>query len=132
MYPEIARIGQANPELEVRFNNDSREINVKVMGPVQAEILINLVKERTGLEVSLGRGHIVYKETIDDTVMGSGHFEPLRHYAEVHLRLEPGARGSGMVLILNAVRKFWPVTGSGLFSLILQNAGTKVSLQGLP
>lgn len=97
VYPEIARIGQANPELEVRFNNDSREINVKVMGPVQAEILINLVKERTGLEVSLGRGHIVYKETIDDTVMGSGHFEPLRHYAEVHLRLEPGARGSGMV-----------------------------------
>ena len=69
------------------------------MGPVQAEILINLVKERTGLEVSLGRGHIVYKETIDDTVMGSGHFEPLRHYAEVHLRLEPGARGSGMVFV---------------------------------
>ena len=68
------------------------------MGEVQTEILQDIIKERFGVEVTFGTGNIVYKETIGTTVEGVGHFEPLRHYAEVHLVMEPGDPGSGMVL----------------------------------
>lgn len=72
------------------------EIHVQLMGDVQIEILQRMIKERFGVLVEFGEGSIVYKETITAPVEGVGHFEPLRHYAEVHLRLEPGERGSGM------------------------------------
>lgn len=66
------------------------------MGEVQIEVLQSLILERFGIKVSFGEGNIVYKETIEAPVEGVGHFEPLRHYAEVHLLLEPGERGSGL------------------------------------
>ena len=69
---------------------------MQLMGDVQIEILQRIIKERFGVLVEFGEGSIVYKETIAAPVEGVGHFEPLRHYAEVHLRLEPGERGSGM------------------------------------
>ena len=79
------------------WREELSEIHVRVMGEVQIEILKSLMQERFGVPVEFGAGSIVYKETIEDTVEGVGHFEPLRHYAEVHLLLEPGEPGSGLV-----------------------------------
>lgn len=84
------------PELHLVWNEKLKEIHVQVMGEVQTEILKSLIKERFDVDVSFGEGSIVYKETIAAPVEGIGHFEPLRHYAEVHLLMEPGERGSGL------------------------------------
>ena len=85
------------PELHVVWREEFSEIHVRVMGEVQIEILKSLMQERFGVSVEFGAGSIVYKETIENVVEGVGHFEPLRHYAEVHLILEPGEPGSGLV-----------------------------------
>ena len=85
------------PELHVVWREEFSEIHVRVMGEVQIEILKSLMQERFGVSVEFGAGSIVYKETIGNVVEGVGHFEPLRHYAEVHLILEPGEPGSGLV-----------------------------------
>ncbi len=81
------------PELHVVWREEFSEIHVRVMGEVQIEILKSLMQERFGVSVEFGAGSIVYKETIENVVEGVGHFEPLRHYAEVHLILEPGEAG---------------------------------------
>ncbi|WP_151735463.1 GTP-binding protein ['Paenibacillus yunnanensis' Narsing Rao et al. 2020] len=85
-----------DPSLAVVWEEQVQEIHIHVMGVIQLEVLELLVKERFGFTVSFGRPEILYKETIRSAVTGYGHFEPLRHYAEVHLRLEPGERGSGL------------------------------------
>ncbi len=95
--PQIRRLAEEEPELHVCWDEEAREIQVRLMGEVQTEILQHLLQERFGLSVGFGPGRIVYRETIADTVEGVGHFEPLRHYAEVHLLLEPGEQGSGLV-----------------------------------
>lgn len=87
---------EEEPELHIVWEEQTSEIHVQLMGDVQIEILQRMMKERFGVLVEFGEGSIVYKETITAPVEGVGHFEPLRHYAEVHLRLEPGERGSGM------------------------------------
>lgn len=87
---------EEEPELHIVWEEQTSEIHVQLMGDVQIEILQRMIKERFGVLVEFGEGSIVYKETITAPVEGVGHFEPLRHYAEVHLRLEPGKRGSGM------------------------------------
>ncbi len=87
---------EEEPELHIVWEEQTSEIHVQLMGDVQIEILQWMIKERFGVLVEFGEGSIVYKETITAPVEGVGHFEPLRHYAEVHLRLEPGERGSGM------------------------------------
>jgi len=84
------------PELHIVWNDKTREIQAQIMGEVQIEILREEVRVRYGWEVDFSEGSIVYKETISDSVIGIGHFEPLRHYAEVHILLEPLERGSGM------------------------------------
>lgn len=86
------------PELNLAWKEGAREIHVQVMGEVQAEVLQRLLLERFGLEAAFGEGHILYKETIASAAEGIGHFEPLRHYAEVHLLLEPGEPGSGIAI----------------------------------
>lgn len=85
------------PELHIVWNGQNREIYAQVMGEVQIEILKSMISSRYGTDVQFGAGSIVYKETIADTVEGVGHFEPLRHYAEVHLLMEPLPEGSGLV-----------------------------------
>ena len=90
-------IGEEQPDLDVSWNSETREILVRIMGKVQLEILKSTVRDRYGVDIDFEDGNIIYKETISDTVEGVGHFEPLRHYAEVHLLLEPLERGSGMV-----------------------------------
>ncbi len=94
--PKLKELEEEDPALSFTWEEELKEIHVHVMGEVQMEILKVLIHERFGLEVAFGKGRIVYKETIADTVEGVGHFEPLRHYAEVHLLLEPGEPGSGL------------------------------------
>lgn len=100
-YQKLKQLEEEIPELKLGWKNNGNEIHVFVMGEVQMEILKYMIKERYDLEVSFGAGSIVYKETIADTVEGVGHYEPLRHYAEVHLILEPGKPGSGLVFASN-------------------------------
>lgn len=97
MLPKLRCLEEEEPQLHIIWNEALKEIQVQLMGEVQIEILKSLIKERFGVEVEFGAGNIVYKETIANVVEGVGHFEPLRHYAEVHLLLEPGERGSGLV-----------------------------------
>lgn len=94
--PKLRLLEEEDPKLHIVWNEFLKEIHIQVMGAVQIEILKTLITERFGISVDFGAGNIVYKETIADTVEGVGHFEPLRHYAEVHLILEPGAPGSGI------------------------------------
>lgn len=94
--PKLKELEEEDPALSFTWEEELKEIYVHVMGEVQMEILKVLIRERFGLEIAFGKGRIVYKETIADTVEGVGHFEPLRHYAEVHLLLEPGEPGSGL------------------------------------
>ncbi len=86
-----------DPMMKVTFNEILGEIHVLLMGEIQLEILTYQIKERFGFDVMFGEGGIVYKETIENTVEGIGHYEPLRHYSEVHLLLEPGERDSGLM-----------------------------------
>ena len=87
-----------DPQLHVNWRDDLGEVHVQLMGEVQLEILQNILQDRFGLDVTFSEGGILYKETLTTAVEGIGHYEPLRHYAEVHLLLEPGARGSGVQL----------------------------------
>ena len=96
MLRDLKLLEEEEPELHVVWIEKSQEIHVQLMGDVQIEILQRIIKEHFGVLVEFGEGSIVYKETIAAPVEGVGHFEPLRHYAEVHLRLEPGERGSEM------------------------------------
>lgn len=96
MIPKLRQLEEEEPELHIVWDEELKEIRVQVMGEVQIEIVKSLVKERFGVEIEFGQGNIVYKETIQNVVEGVGHFEPLRHYAEVHLLLEPLERGSGL------------------------------------
>lgn len=96
MLPKLLQLQEEDPMLHIVWDEELKEIHAKVMGEVQTEVLKRMIYERFGVEVSFGTGRIVYKETIADRVEGVGHFEPLRHYAEVHLLLEPGEPGSGL------------------------------------
>ena len=96
MFLKLRQLEEEEPELHIVWNSQLNEIHAQVMGEVQIEILKNMIQERFGISVEFGSGNIVYKETIEEPVEGTGHFEPLRHYAEVHLLLEPGEPGSGL------------------------------------
>ncbi len=98
LLPKLRQLDEEDPQLHVLWNERLGEISVQLMGRVQAEIFQSLVRDRFGVELALDAGHILYRETIADTVEGVGHFEPLRHYAEVHLLLEPLPQGSGLRL----------------------------------
>ena len=93
---KLHRIEEEEPQLHVVWNETLGEIHVQLMGEIQLEVLKSLLAERYGLNVEFGPGGILYKETITEPMEGVGHYEPLRHYAEVHLKMEPLPRGSGM------------------------------------
>lgn len=96
MLPKLRLLEEEEPQLHLVWDETLQEIQVRIMGEVQLEILQRLVKDRFGVVVEFGQGSVVYKETIAEPAVGVGHFEPLRHYAEVHLLLEPGEPGSGL------------------------------------
>lgn len=93
---QLRRLEEEDPQLHIIWSEQLREIHVQVMGEVQLEVLSRLIADRFGFEVMFSHGSIAYKETIAAPVEGVGHYEPLRHYAEVHLLLEPAEKGSGM------------------------------------
>ncbi len=97
MFPKLKLLSEEDPSLNIEWNDDTKSVQVRLMGEVQTQILKEIIKNRFGIDVEFGEGRICYKETIKTTVEGVGHFEPLRHYAEVHLKLEPAERGSGLV-----------------------------------
>lgn len=96
MLGQLKQLEEEEPQLHIVWNKALGEIHVQVMGEVQMEVLKSLIRKRFGVEVEFGAGSIVYKETIAGPVEGIGHFEPLKHYAEVHLLLEPAEAGSGL------------------------------------
>ena len=90
-------LSEEDPSLALTYDPATHELRVRLMGEIQLEVLTRIISERFGIAVTFDEGSILYKETVADTVYGAGHFEPLRHYAEVHLRIEPMAEGSGIV-----------------------------------
>ena len=92
----LKELEEEEPQLHISWNEELAELHVKLMGEVQTEILQSMIEERFGVKVTFDEGRVVYKETITNKVEGIGHFEPLRHYAEVHVLMEPGERGSGI------------------------------------
>ncbi|MEE1195471.1 MAG: translation factor GTPase family protein [Lachnospiraceae bacterium] len=101
MLQKLLLLEEEEPQLHIVWNEKLNEIHAQLMGEVQTEVLRSLIFERFGVLVRFGTGNIMYKETIREPVEGVGHFEPLRHYAEVHLLLEPGEQGSGMHFTTN-------------------------------
>lgn len=98
MLPKLRQLEEEDPQLHIVWDEQLKEIQVQLMGEIQLQVLKSVVQQRFGVSVEFGAGNIVYKETIANSVEGVGHFEPLRHYAEVHLLLEPGQPGSGIEL----------------------------------
>ena len=98
MYNKLRMLEEEEPELHIQWNEEKGEINVKLMGEIQTEILKRTIRERFDVEAEFGQGSIVYKETIASKTEGVGHYEPLRHYAEVHITIEPAERGSGLTI----------------------------------
>ena len=96
MLTNLRQLEEEDPQLHIVWSEQLKEIHIQLMGEVQVEILTSLILERFGVNVEFSSGNIVYKESIIEAVVGVGHFEPLRHYAEVHLLLEPGQPGSGL------------------------------------
>ena len=94
--PKLSQFEEEDPLLHLVWNEALGEIHLQVMGEIQLEVLKRLIADRFGMEVDFGQGSIVYRETISNRVEGIGHYEPLRHYAEVHLLMEPGEPGSGV------------------------------------
>ena len=94
--PKLRELEEEEPMLGIAWNERFGEIDAHIMGQVQTEVLVRLISDRFGIDVEFTDGRIMYLETVSDCAEGVGHFEPLRHYAEVHLKLEPGERGSGM------------------------------------
>lgn len=98
LLPKLRQLEEEDPELKISWSEALQEIQIQIMGEVQIEIIKSLIKTRFDVEVEFDQGNIVYRETIKNIVEGIGHFEPLRHYSEVHFLLEPGKRGSGLVV----------------------------------
>ena len=96
-YLKIAALTEEDPTLSLSYSERAKEIRVRLMGEIQIEVLRRLIKERFGYDVSFGEGAILYKETVAEPTRGAGHFEPLRHYSEVHLYIEPLPEGSGVI-----------------------------------
>ena len=95
---QLKQLEEEDPQLHIAWNSQTEEIQIQLMGEVQLEILKEMIRQRFDLELEFGEGKVAYRETIAKPVIGAGHFEPLRHYAEVHLLLEPGDPESGVVL----------------------------------
>ena len=96
-YMRLLELTEEDPSLAMSYEPATHEIRVRLMGEIQTEVLTEVISSRFGIDVSFDEGAILYKETVADSVFGAGHFEPLRHYAEVHLRLDPLSEGSGII-----------------------------------
>jgi small GTP-binding protein len=98
VYKQLKELEEEDPTLQIAWNEEKKELTANVMGQIQIEILKKIISDRFGYQVEFGAGSILYKETIKEPVEGVGHFEPLKHYAEVHLLIEPAVPGSGITI----------------------------------
>jgi predicted RNA-binding protein with PIN domain len=96
-FMKLMVLAEEDPALALSYEPETHDIRVRLMGEIQLEVLRRMIADRFGIEVSFDEGSILYKETIEESVIGSGHFEPLRHYAEAHIRIDPLPRGEGIV-----------------------------------
>ena len=132
VYRKLMLLEEEEPLLHLVWEEQTKEIRAQVMGEVQIEVLKNMIKERLGLEVSFGTGCIVYKETIAEAVEGVGHYEPLRHYAEAHILLEPGERGSGLTFATDVSTDVLELNWQRLMLTHLEEKQHKGVLVGAP
>lgn len=132
MLPKLKQIEEEEPELQVTWDENLQEIQVQIMGEVQIEILQSMIERRFGVNVHFDEGQILYKETIVNPVEGVGHFEPLRHYAEVHLLLEPGEPGSGLVFTADCSEDVLAIHWQRLILSYLEQKIHKGVLTGSP
>ena len=130
--PKLKEMAEEFPELQLQWDEKAQSIRVKLMGAVQIEILQNLFKERMDMDVTFSEGSIAYKETIQLSAEGIGHFEPLRHYAEVHLLLEPLPRGSGLIFSSKVSSDILAVNWQNLILTHLKEREHKGVLIGAP
>ena len=130
--PKLKEMAEEFPELQLQWDEKAQSICVKLMGAVQIEILQNLFKERMDMDVTFSEGRIAYKETIQLSAEGIGHFEPLRHYAEVHLLLEPLPRGSGLIFSSKVSSDMLAVNWQNLILTHLKEREHKGVLIGAP
>jgi ribosomal protection tetracycline resistance protein len=130
MLPKLREIEEEEPELCIVWEENLQEIQVQIMGDVQIEILQSIIKERFDIDVTFDSGTILYKETILNTVEGVGHFEPLRHYAEVHLLMEPGELGSGLQFFINCSEDYLEKSWQRLILTHLEEKAHKGVLTG--
>jgi len=132
VYRKLMQLEEEEPLLHLVWEEQTKEIRAQVMGEVQIEVLKNMIKERLGLAVSFGTGCIVYKETIAEAVEGVGHYEPLRHYAEAHILLEPGERGSGLTFATDVSTDVLDLNWQRLMLTHLEEKQHKGVLVGAP
>ena len=132
MLPKLKQLEEEDPKLHILWEEQTKELKVQLMGEVQLEIIKAQIAERFGVKVSFEEGTIVYKETIADTVEGVGHFEPLRHYAEVHLLLEPGEPGSGVQVAADCSEDLLARNWQRLIMTHVEEREHKVVLTGSP
>lgn len=130
MLPKLREIEEEEPELHIVWEENLQEIQVQIMGEVQIEILQSIIKDRFDIDVTFDSGTILYKETILNTVEGVGHFEPLRHYAEVHLLMEPGELGSGLQFFINCSEDYLEKSWQRLILTHLEEKAHKGVLTG--
>ena len=129
---QILSIGKEDPSLQFEYNQQLEILSVKIMGEIQLDTLQNLILDRYGFLISYDEGRISYLETISQKVEGVGHFEPLRHYAEVHVLLEPLERGSGLVFENKCQRNTLPINFQNLVMTHLQEIQHRGVLTGSP
>ena len=132
LYLKLKTLEEEIPELHIVWREETKEIHTQIMGEVQIDVLKSLIRERFSAAVSFDEGSIVYKETIEDAVEGVGHFEPLRHYAEVHLLLEPGERGSGLEFDTACSRDMLDINWQRLILTHLEEKQHRGVLTGAP
>lgn len=132
VYRKLMLLEEEEPLLHLVWEEQTKEIRAQVMGEVQIEVLKSRMKERLGLTIGFGTGRIIYKETIANAVEGIGHFEPLRHYAETHILLEPGERGSGLTFAANVSTDILELNWQRLIVTHLEEKQHKGVLVGAP
>ncbi len=131
-YLKLSPLAEEEPSLSLRYDDKLGEIRVRLMGAIQTEVLTRIIKDRFGYDVSFGEGSILYKETVADTTYGAGHFEPLMHYAEVRLRIEPLPTGSGTVFATNCPQDSLKTNWQRLILSHLEERSHKGILIGAP
>lgn len=132
IYLRLGEIAEEEPSLSLSYAAESSEIRVSLMGEIQLEVLRRLILDRLGIEVSFDEGKILYRETVASTVRGAGHFEPIGHYAEVHVEIEPLPEGSGVIAATDCDRDILALNWQRLIMTHIEERRHRGVLTGSP